>query len=62
MNSEDGVQIVDETVGIPHSTNTLGKGLNPNFLPPAIGKLWGRLGSLDMVWQSNLKENSEFKC
>ena len=23
---------------ISHSTNTLGKGLNPNILPPAMGK------------------------
>ena len=24
--------------GISHSTNTLGKGMNPNILPPAMGK------------------------
>ena len=23
---------------ISHSTNTLGKGMNPNILPPAMGK------------------------
>ena len=25
-----------------HSTNTLGKGMNPNILPPAMGKIVGQ--------------------
>ena len=29
---------LDETDCISHSTNTLGKGINPIILPPAIGK------------------------
>ncbi len=32
------VKILDETDCISHSTNTLGKGMNPNILPPAMGK------------------------
>ena len=28
----------DETDCISHSTNTLGKGMNPIILPPAMGK------------------------
>ena len=32
------VQILDETDCISHSTNTLGKGINPIILPPAMGK------------------------
>ena len=32
------VQIMDETDFISHSTNTLGKGMNPIILPPAMGK------------------------
>ena len=32
------VQILDLTVGISHRTNTLGKGMNPIILPPAMGK------------------------
>ena len=32
------VQILDEPDYISHSTNTLGKGMNPNILPPAMGK------------------------
>ena len=32
------VQILDETDCISHSTNTLGKGMNPIILPPAMGK------------------------
>ena len=32
------VQILDETDCISHSTNTLGKGMNPIILPPAMDK------------------------
>ena len=32
------VQILDETNCISISTNTLGKGMNQIFLPPAMGK------------------------
>ena len=32
------VQNLDETDCISHSPNTLGKGMNPNILPPAMGK------------------------
>ena len=32
------IQILDETDCILHSTNTLGKGMNPIILPPAMGK------------------------
>ena len=28
----------DETDCISHSTNTLGNGMNPNILPPAMGR------------------------
>ena len=32
------VQILDETDCISHSTNILGKGMNPIILSPAMGK------------------------
>ena len=32
------VQFLDETDYISHGTNTLGKGMNPIILPPAMGK------------------------
>ena len=32
------VQILDETDCISHSTNTLGKGMNPTIFSPAMGK------------------------
>ena len=38
MNTVTRVQILDETDFISRSTNTLGKGLNPIILPPAIGR------------------------
>ena len=45
MDTATRVQILDETDSISHSTNTLGKGMNPVILPPAISKKQGRLGS-----------------
>ena len=38
MNSAKRIQILDETVYISHSANTLGKGMNPIILPLARGK------------------------
>ena len=32
------IKMVPETDCISHSTNTLGKGMNPIILPPAMGK------------------------
>ena len=45
------VQILDDTDCISDSTNTLGKGMNPMILPPAMGKIVGqtRFFSLDEV-------------
>ena len=37
MDTVTRVQILDETDCISHSTNTLGKGMNPIILPPAMG-------------------------
>ena len=56
------VQILDETDCISHSTNTLGEGMNPIILPPAMGKQYDRLGSSALLRQLvQEKENSEFK-
>ena len=38
MDTMTRVQILDETDYISQSTNTVGKGMNPFFLPPAMGK------------------------
>ena len=38
MDTATRVQIMDETDCISHSTNTLGKGMNPIILPPAMVK------------------------
>ena len=42
MDTATRVQILDETDCISHSTNTLGKGMNPIILPPAMGKIVGQ--------------------
>ena len=52
------VQILDETVCISNSSNTLGKGMNPAL--KIVGQIW--LFFFTLVWQPILyKENSEFK-
>ena len=38
MDTATRVQILDATDYISHSTNTLGKGMNPIILPPAERK------------------------
>ena len=38
MDTATRVQILNKTDCISHSTNTLGKGMNPIILPPAMGK------------------------
>ena len=38
MDTVTRVQFLDETDCVSHSTNTLGKGMNPIILPPAKGK------------------------
>ena len=38
MDMATRAQILNETDAISHSTNTLGKGMNPITLPPAMGK------------------------
>ena len=38
MDTASQIQILDEADYISHSTNTLGKGMNPIILPPAMGK------------------------
>ena len=38
MDTVTRVQILDETDCISHSTNILGKDMNPIILPPAMGK------------------------
>ena len=42
MDTATRVQILDETDCISHYTNTLGKGMNPIILPPAMGKIVGQ--------------------
>ena len=62
MEAATRVQFLDEAVCISYSTNTIGKGINPIILPPAMGKLKDRLGSLTLVWQLvKEKENSDIK-
>ena len=38
MGTVTQVQILDDAVCISQSTDTLGKGMNPTILPPAMGK------------------------
>ena len=42
MDTATRVQILDETDCILHCSNILGKGMNPNILPPTMGKIVGQ--------------------
>ena len=55
---DDTIKILDEADCISHSTNTLGKGMNPIILPPAMGRLGSSALVRQLVYE---KENSEFK-
>ena len=50
------VQILDETDCISHSTNTLGKGMNPIILPSAMGKISGQTRFFSLGEVTNLGE------
>ena len=41
MDRATGVQFLDPVICISHSAYTLGKGMNPTNLPPAMGKILG---------------------
>ena len=52
MGPEIRVQILDKVVYI-FTLRLLdeGRSINPTILPPAVGKYYGRRGSLYLVWQ-----------
>ena len=62
MDTATRVQILEETVCILQSTDTLRKVMYPPILPPAKGKKQSRLGYLAFVRQPVKEtENSESK-
>ena len=48
MDIANRVQTLDGTVYISHSANTLGKGINPIILPPAMKKYWWQTGLFNL--------------
>ena len=56
MDTATQVQFLDETDCISHSTNTLGKGMNPIILPPAMGKTVGQTGFFSLGEATSLGE------
>ena len=56
MDTATRVQILDQTDGISHGINTLGKGMNPIFLPQAMGKHLGRVGFFSLDETASLGE------
>ena len=56
MDTATRVQILDETDCISHSTNTLGKGMNPIILPPIVGQTgFFSLGEATSLGEGKLK-------
>ena len=56
MDTAARVQILNETDCISHCTNTLGKGMNPIILPPAIGKIVGQTRFFSLSEATSLGE------
>ena len=56
MDTTTQVQILDETGCISHSTNTLGKGMNPIILPLAMSKIVGQTGFFSLGKATSLGE------
>ena len=56
MDTVTEVQTLDEADCISYSTNTLGKGMNPISLPPAIGKIKGQNGFFRIGVENYQKE------
>ena len=42
-------------VRVSLAINTLGKGMNPSLLPPAIGKIIGQIGFSYFGWKASLE-------
>ena len=53
MNMVNQVQILDKAICIWHSTNTLGKGINPTILYPAVSKI-GQTGIFSLGMTTSL--------
>ena len=56
MDTATRVQILDKTDCISHSTNNLGKGMNPNIISPALGKIVGPTGFFSLGETTSLGE------
>ena len=56
MNTVTRVKILDKTDCISHSINTLGKGMNPIILPPAMGKIVEQTGFFSLSEATSLGE------
>ena len=56
MNTTRRFQILDETDSISHSTNTLGKGMNPIIHPLAMGRFVGQTGFFSLGEATSLGE------
>ena len=51
------VQILDEAISISLHTNALGKGMNPNILPPAKSKIVMQTGLFNLGMATGLEGN-----
>ena len=56
MDTATRVQIQDKTDYISHSTNTLGKGMDPIILPPAMGNIVGQTRFFSLGEATSLRE------
>ena len=62
MDTATRVQILDEADCLSHCTNTLGKGMNPIILPPAISKIVGQTEFFKLGEATSLGEGKMTLC
>ena len=56
MNMVTRVQILDKTVCISHSANTLRKGMNPTTPAPTMSKIVGQTGLFNLAITNDLRK------
>ena len=56
MNIVTRVQVSEETVCDSHGDNTLGKGISPIIIPPAMGKIVGQTVFCNLGMTTGLEE------
>ena len=56
MDTVTRVRILDKTICMSYSVNTIGKGMHPTILTPGMGNVVGSTGRFNLVMATHLGE------